>query len=60
MWKIWQMDLIVLIHKRSLGYPGQRHKPHFTSQDLVKNTSLERGLPVLGIKIPFGIHLLGS
>ena len=36
------------------------HIPHVTSQDLVKNTSLGGGLPVLQIKIPFGIHLLGS
>ena len=36
------------------------HKLHFISQDLVKNTSLGGGLPVLQIKIPFGIHLLGS
>jgi len=36
------------------------HIPHFTSQDLVKNTSLEAGLLVLQIKIPSGIHLLGS
>ena len=35
------------------------HIPHFTSQDLAKNTSLGRGLLVLRIKIPFGIHLLG-
>ena len=36
------------------------HKPPLTSQKLVKNTSLGGGLPVLQIKIPFGIHLLGS
>ena len=32
------------------------HILHFTSQDLDKNTSLGGGLPVLQIKIPFGIH----
>ena len=32
------------------------HKPPLTSQKLVKNTSLGGGLPVLKIKIPFGIH----
>ena len=39
--------------------PRLVHIPHFTSQDLAKNTSLGRGLLVLRIKIPFGIHLLG-
>ena len=34
-----------------LGDLGSVNIPHFTSQDLAKNTSLERGLLVLGIKI---------
>ena len=36
------------------------HKLLFIVEDLVRNTSLGAGLLVLQIKIPSGIHLLGS
>ena len=36
------------------------HKLLFIVEDMVRNTSLEAGLLVLQIKIPSGIHLLGS
>ena len=51
-----------LLNPEGSKSPGSRAapKPHFISQDLVKNTSLEGGLPVLQIQIPFRIHLLGS
>ena len=47
----WKEEFLFNIVKHgynSLGLSRAARKPHFISQDLVKNTSLEGGLPVPG------------
>ena len=51
---------VLLYYKTQPLSSRAAHKLRFIIQDLVKNTSLEAGLLALQIKIPSGIHLLGS